>query len=67
MAGTSDKQQQRIGVELHPVWPDGWIIFQYCAIYTNVNSPKSIKIKQRWYKMLSNTYLKLLEIAQGLT
>ena len=41
------------------------IIFQYWTIYINVNSPKSTKNYQRWYKILPNTNLsQVLEIAQ---
>ena len=30
--------------ELQTVWPDGYIIFQSLAIYTNENLPNNIKI-----------------------
>ena len=37
-----------------PVWPDGWTIFQYSAIYNNVNLTNSI-ICQYWFKALPNS------------
>ena len=36
------------------VWPDGYIIIQYLAIYNNDNLPLSIK-SQSWFKSLPNT------------
>ena len=48
------------------VWPDGCIIFQNWAIYSNWNWPKSIKIYQSWCEILHNTNLSFLKLPKDL-
>ena len=56
----------RMTIREKAVWPDGYIIFQYWAIYRNGNSPKSIKIYQRWFKILHKTNLSFQKLPKDL-
>ena len=40
---------------IYRVWPHGEIIFQYLAIFSNENSPESLKAWQTRFNILANT------------